>query len=82
MRRSRQRAPFPREVDYAKSFGKDPERLSRSGRYDMHRLKDAMMRLIANDGPLGRSGGTTRSGANVPATANPMSAAIFCRFTG
>jgi len=38
MRRSRQRAaarkraPFLREVDYAKSFGKDPERLSRSGR--------------------------------------------------
>lgn len=25
----------------------------RSGRYDMHRLKEAMLLLIANDGPLG-----------------------------
>ena len=47
------RAPFPREVDYADSFLKDWERLSRSGRYDMHRLKQVMMLLIANDAPLG-----------------------------
>ena len=47
------RAPFPREVDYAKSFFKDWERLSRSGRYDLRRLKEVMMLLIANDGPLG-----------------------------
>lgn len=47
------RAPFPRQVDYAKSFLKDWERLSRSGRYDLARLKDAMLLLIANDGPLG-----------------------------
>lgn len=32
---------------------KDWERLSRSGRYDMHRLKEAMLHLIANDAPLG-----------------------------
>jgi mRNA interferase YafQ len=47
------RARFPREVDYAKGFLKDWERLSRSGRYDMHRLKEVMMLLVANDAPLG-----------------------------
>ncbi len=47
------RAPLLRAADYAKSFLKDWERLSRSGRYDMHRLKEAMLLLIANDGPLG-----------------------------
>jgi mRNA interferase YafQ len=47
------RAPFPREVDYAKIFVKDWDRLSRSGRYDMNRLKSVMLRLIAADAPLG-----------------------------
>jgi mRNA interferase YafQ len=47
------RAPHPRAADYTKAFGKDWERLSRSGRFDMHRLKEAMLLLIANDGPLG-----------------------------
>ena len=47
------RALLPRTSDYTKTFQKDWERLSRSGRYDMHRLKEAMMLLIANDGPLG-----------------------------
>ena len=47
------RALLPRISDYTKAFQKDWERLSRSGRYDMHRLKEAMMLLIANDGPLG-----------------------------
>lgn len=47
------RAKFPRSADYAKEFGKDWERLTRSGRYDMNRLKEAMMLLIANDAPLG-----------------------------
>ena len=47
------RALLPRTSDYTKAFQKDWERLSRSGRYDMHRLKEAMMLLIANDGPLG-----------------------------
>ena len=27
--------------------------MSHSGRYDMHRLKEAMLLLIANDAPLG-----------------------------
>jgi len=47
------RAPLPRAADYAKSFRKDWERLTRAGRYDMNRLKEAMLLLIANDGPLG-----------------------------
>lgn len=47
------RAPLPRASDYARSFLKDWERLSRSGRYDMTRLKEAMLLLIANDAPLG-----------------------------
>ena len=47
------RAPVHRAADYAKSFLKDWERLSRAGRYDMNRLKGAMLLLIANDGPLG-----------------------------
>ncbi|WP_255607906.1 type II toxin-antitoxin system YafQ family toxin [Methylosinus sp. Sm6] len=47
------RASPPRTVDYAKTFLKDWERLSRSGRFDMNRLKEGMLLLIANDGPLG-----------------------------
>ena len=47
------RAPFPRAADYAKTFIKDWDRLSRSGRYDMRRLKEAMLLLIAADGPMG-----------------------------
>ncbi|MFT4192594.1 MAG: type II toxin-antitoxin system YafQ family toxin [Comamonas sp.] len=50
---SRKRAALPRASDYARSFGKDWERLTRSGRYDMKRLKEAMLLLIANDEPLG-----------------------------
>jgi mRNA interferase YafQ len=40
-------------VDYAKPFPKDWERLSRSGRHDMARLKAAMLLLIAGDAALG-----------------------------
>lgn len=47
------RTPFPRTADYTKAFRKDWERLSHSGRFDMNRLKDVMILLIANDGPLG-----------------------------
>jgi mRNA interferase YafQ len=35
------------------AFLNDWERLSRSGRYDSKRLEEAMLRLIANDAPLG-----------------------------
>ena len=47
------RAALPRAMGYAKSFLKDFERLSRSGRYDMKKLKQVMLLLIANDAPLG-----------------------------
>ncbi|NMM27201.1 MAG: type II toxin-antitoxin system YafQ family toxin [Glaciimonas sp.] len=50
---SSKRAPTPRASDYTKSFLKDWDSLSRSGRYDMIRLKEAMLLLIANDAPLG-----------------------------
>ena len=43
----------PRRADYTRDFAKDWERLSRSGRYDMKRLKAVMLLLIANDAPLG-----------------------------
>lgn len=46
------RASLPRRSDYAKSFLKDWERLTRSGRYDMNRLKEAIILLIANESPL------------------------------
>ena len=47
------RATLPRATDYTKAFLKDWERLGRSGRYDLHRLKEAMLLLIANEAPLG-----------------------------
>ena len=46
------RAAPPRACDYTQAFLKDWERLSRSGRYDLKRLKQAMLLLIANDAPL------------------------------
>jgi mRNA interferase YafQ len=49
----KKRASPPRSSDYTRQFEKDWERLSRSGRYDMWRLKEAMLLLIANDAPLG-----------------------------
>jgi len=47
------RAVLPRAADYAKAFLKDWQHLSHSGRFDMVRLKQAMLLLIANDAPLG-----------------------------
>ena len=46
------RAHPPRASDYTKEFLKDWQRLSHSGRYDMHRLKEAMLLLVANEGPF------------------------------
>jgi len=42
----------PRACDYAREFLKDWKRLTHSGRYNMRQLKEAMLLLIANDGPL------------------------------
>ncbi len=47
------KARLPRKSDYTKSFEKDWERLSRSGRYNLNSLKEAILLLIANDNPLG-----------------------------
>ncbi len=47
------RAPLPRACDYTKAFKNDWDRLTRSGRYDLNRLKEAMLLLVANDEPLG-----------------------------
>ena len=47
------RTNLPRASDYSKSFRKDWERLAHSGRFDLRRLKELMILLIANDGPLG-----------------------------
>ncbi len=41
----------PYASDYTKNFLKDWKRLSHSGRYDLNRLKEAML-LIANGGGL------------------------------
>ena len=46
------RANPPHDVTKADKFRKDWDRLSRSGRQDMHRLKEVMLLLIANDEPL------------------------------
>ncbi|MBQ6969911.1 MAG: type II toxin-antitoxin system YafQ family toxin [Synergistaceae bacterium] len=42
----------PRDSTKSDDFRKDWEKLSRSGKHDMHRLKEVMMLLIANDTPL------------------------------
>ena len=47
------RAALPRTADFSKGFHKDWERLGRSGRFDLKRLKEVMLLLIANDAPLG-----------------------------
>lgn len=47
------RAVLPRSSDYTKEFLADWQRLSRSGRYDMNKLKEVMLLLIAGDTPLG-----------------------------
>ena len=46
------RASLPRSSDFTKEFLKDWERLNRSGRFNMRRLKSAMLLLLANDQPL------------------------------
>ncbi len=47
------RAAPPRACDYTEAFLRDWERISRSGRYDLRRLKEAMLLLIADDASLG-----------------------------
>ena len=59
---SSKRASLPRSADYAKSFVKDWERLSRSGRYNMRQLKEVMLLLI---GVLSRNRRKFRQPINV-----------------
>ena len=47
------RTALPRVADYSREFLKDWARLSRSGRYDLNRLKVAILLLLADDAPLG-----------------------------
>ena len=47
------RAVPPRAADHTEVFLKDWQRLTHSGRYDLVRLKHAMLLLIAKDAPLG-----------------------------
>jgi len=49
---SSKRTGLPRASEYTRQFVKDWKRLSNSGRYDMNRLKDVMLAIIANDGDL------------------------------
>jgi mRNA interferase YafQ len=54
MHQQRDNIVFPPYASaYSKSFFKDWERLTRSGRYDMRRLKNVMLQFIAGDAPLG-----------------------------
>lgn len=46
------RATFPRKSDFTKTFRKDWERLTHSGRYDLQALKDAIALIAANTGDL------------------------------
>lgn len=46
------RASLPRASDFTREFQKDWQRLTHSGRYDMNGLKEAMLLLVANNGPL------------------------------
>ncbi len=50
---SSKRRALPRRSDFTKGFHKDWDRLTRSGRFDMRQLKEAMMMLVADDAPLG-----------------------------
>lgn len=43
----------PKAASYTRTFRKDWDRLSRTGRFDMRKLKQVMLLLIGNDAPLG-----------------------------
>lgn len=47
------RAALQRACDFTKAFAKDWQRLSKTGRFDLGRMKEAMLLLVANDRPLG-----------------------------
>ncbi len=49
---SKKRAALPLTSDYTKQFQKDWKTLNQSGRYDMNHLREVMLLLIGNTGPL------------------------------
>ena len=51
-KRPSKRASLPRDVELARNFHRDWERLTHSGRYNMGQLKAVMLLLIPNDAPL------------------------------
>lgn len=79
---SSKRAVLPRASDRTKAFVKDWIRLSHSGRYNMKQLKEAMMLLVGNDGPLGPglglNGLTIRLWGIGPTIASATSAVTSC----
>ena len=72
------RATPPRACDYTKTFLKDWDRLSHSGRYDLKRLKEAMLLLIGTLPRWGLNGLTTRSRMVGTTTTNVISVATSC----
>ena len=48
------RAKRPRACDYSREFSKDWDRFNDTGRFNMNDLKQVMMLLIADEGPLPR----------------------------
>lgn len=48
----RKRTPFPREINFTTDFVDDWEKIERSGKHDMHRIKEAMSLLFMNEGSL------------------------------
>jgi mRNA interferase YafQ len=48
----RERTPVPQASGHTKQFLADRDTRSKSGRFDLKRLKDVMMAPIANDGSL------------------------------
>lgn len=49
---AQKRTTVPRMCDFTKQFLKDWKRLNDSGRFDMVKLKEVLILLIANDAPL------------------------------
>ena len=50
--KAEKKATLQRCSEYDKQLPKDWKSLNRSGRYNMAQLKEVMMLLVANDGPL------------------------------
>jgi mRNA interferase YafQ len=46
------RAALPRQITYSKTFLKDYQRYNKAGRSDMARLREFVLLMAKNDGPL------------------------------